>query len=374
MRAIPENIQTYPTREHISYPSYSIPFFFFTTCRLTTIYSPVPHSLHQASHTSICLITADPQRRYKDLVADDQFPASLRPLVTRVLGVSKLKAKFKSFESRRQLAAEHTHFFVDERVITAMPFLLGKAFYKSSAKRPIPVRLTGHANRRVDKELAAKAKKDRRAAGNKESALFGTPAEIGREIEKALSSALVNLAVSTSTAVRVGFASWAPERVSENVEAVVKGMLEPREDGAAVKIVPGGWRNVRSIYLKGTKTTALPLWLADELWTDEADVVEHQKEEGETTTTSKKRKPVDGAETVAPSSSAKKSKVAAAPAVVTEETKEKENKPAVTEKKEKTEKKQSAAAKAKAALESDVAARKEKIKAQRNKAMRKLIK
>ena len=64
-------------------------------------------------------------------------------------------------------------------------------------------------------------------------------------------------------------ANFSPEQVAENVEAVVNGMVE--------KFVTKGWRNVRAIHIKGPNTMALPVWLADELWTDEGDILEDEE-------------------------------------------------------------------------------------------------
>src|SRR5450432_3977788 len=53
----------------------------------------LPHPLSTSATTTICLITADPQRTYKDIVASPAFPAELRSRITRVIGVKKVKAK-----------------------------------------------------------------------------------------------------------------------------------------------------------------------------------------------------------------------------------------------------------------------------------------
>ncbi|KAK4891182.1 hypothetical protein LTR28_002504, partial [Elasticomyces elasticus] len=55
----------------------------------------------------------------------------------------------------------------------------------------------------------------------------------------------------------------------DNIEAVVTGLVE--------KYVPKQWRGVRAFHIKGPNTMALPIWLADELWEDEADVLEEPK-------------------------------------------------------------------------------------------------
>lgn len=43
------------------------------------------------------------------------------------------------------------------------------------------------------------------------------------------------------------------------------------------KFVTKKWRNVRAIHIKGPNTMALPVWLAEELWVDQADVLEEEE-------------------------------------------------------------------------------------------------
>ena len=62
-----------------------------------------------------------------------------------MLGVDKLKKRYKAFEQKRALLAEYDVFMVDDRVIKIVAECLGKTFYKSKSKRPIPVRLTAGA-------------------------------------------------------------------------------------------------------------------------------------------------------------------------------------------------------------------------------------
>lgn len=63
--------------------------------------------------------------------------------------------------------------------------------------------------------------------------------------------------------------NFKPEEVAENIEAAVEGMVK--------KFVPKGWRNIRAIHIKGPNTMALPIWLAEELWQDEEDVLENEE-------------------------------------------------------------------------------------------------
>jgi ribosome biogenesis protein UTP30 len=224
----------------------------------------LPHSLHSSATTTICLITADPQRTYKDLVASPAFPAELGARITRVIGVSKLKSKYGQYEAQRQLVAEHDMFLADDRIITQLPKILGKTFYKSSAKRPIPISIQAPAPRSDGKRIA-------RAKGEGVTKDVITPQKLAAEIQKTFECALVALSPSTQTSVRVALASWSADKVAANIEAVSNELIE--------KFVPQKWRGVRAIHIKGPTTAALPIWLADELWTEETEVLEDLTEE-----------------------------------------------------------------------------------------------
>lgn len=217
----------------------------------------------------ICLITADPQRQYKDLIAEPSFPVALSKNIQRVIGIEKLKSKYHSFESKRQLLGEYDVFLADDRVITYLPGLLGKTFYKSGAKRPVPVSLEG---RRQNVDEAGNKRRKLAEGGKKVTKSDVQPAELAAEINKALTSALVHLAPSTTTAVKVGTASQEPAHLQANVEAVVEGLVE--------KFVPQKWRNVRAVHLKGPNTASLPIWLTDELWAEETQVLDKQADGG----------------------------------------------------------------------------------------------
>ncbi|KAL4916534.1 ribosomal protein L1p/L10e family-domain-containing protein [Aspergillus aurantiobrunneus] len=240
----------------------------------------IPHSLNSSPALSICLITADPQRSVKNIVTDSSFPEHLSSRIERVIGYSKLKDRYKSFETRRQLLSEHDVFLADDRIIMRLVKTLGKVFYKSS-KRPIPVQLA-----QIDKVDGKRVKKDQKQKkGDDEDSAFAAPAVVAKEIEKALNSAPVQLAPATTAAVRIGSSNFTSEQLSENIEAVVKGLTE--------KFVTKGWRNIKALHVKGANTMALPIWLASELWVEEIDVVE-AVEDGETDGKNKKRKQIDG--------------------------------------------------------------------------------
>ncbi|OJD29319.1 electron transfer flavoprotein alpha-subunit [Diplodia corticola] len=265
----------------------------------------LPHPL-PAPGQRICLITADPQRSYKDLIEESAFPQELRERIGRVIGISKLKAKYKTYEAKRQLYAEYDIFLADDRIITFLPSALGKVFYKTTAKRPVPVHLMG--NEKVQKD--AEGKKAKKSGEDKSSSIVGAPAAVAKDMQKALDSALVHLSPSATTAIRIANASFEPKQITENLKAVVQALTTQE------KLIPKGWRNIRSLHIKGPETTALPVWLADELWVEEQDVLDEKhkpvdkserlkiKEDEQ----NKKRKPLEDAKEESTEKPAKKSK------------------------------------------------------------------
>ncbi|TVY16391.1 putative ribosome biogenesis protein [Lachnellula arida] len=240
----------------------------------------LPHPLNTTSTQTICLITADPQRTYKDIVASPAFPPALAARITKVVGIKKIRAKHSQYEAQRKLKAEHDIFLADDRIITALPKLLGKTLYKGS-KRPIPISISAPVPKSDGKRIkAAKGEDEKRDAAS-------APA-IAKEIEKALSGTVVNLSASASTAVKIGFSNWDAEMLAGNAQAVAEALIE--------KHVPAKWRGVRGLHIKGERTAALPIWLADELWADEADVISEEKaEQVKLANVGKKRKAVAAA-------------------------------------------------------------------------------
>ncbi|KAF2427777.1 ribosomal protein L1 [Tothia fuscella] len=239
--------------------------------KLKPVKIPVPNSLWTSATTRICLITADPpetnRKVYKDLVKHRLFPEDLKPRISKVVAVSKLKTKYKSFESKRQLVAEYDIFLADDRIINLLPQILGKTFYRQTAKRPVPVSLIGKSkdhgkNRKEAQELGAKRNKDG------PSQLIGQPFDVGPDIQKALDSTTVHLGPSVTVQIKVAWAGWPAEMVAENVTAVVEGMV--------AKHVSKGWRGVKSLHIKSPESVALPIWLASELWDDDEAVLNQE--------------------------------------------------------------------------------------------------
>ena len=225
----------------------------------------VPHPLNTSSTTTICLITQSPQRTYKDIIASPAFPSALAARITRVVDLTKLKSKWSQYEAQRKLLSEHDVFLADDRIITMLAPILGKTFYKTQSKRPVPVDIAPPPVKGEDGKKIKAVRVPRSERPAQRVSHPGKPQTVAAEIEKALQCALVHLSPSTNTSVKVGYSSWDAQKLAENVEAVANGVIE--------KFVLKKWRGVKSLHVKGQETAALPIWLADEMWVDEGDVV-----------------------------------------------------------------------------------------------------
>ena len=86
--------------------------------------SPIVHPLVDPRTSSVCLLTKDPQREYKDLLETHNIK-----FISRVVGLEKLKGKFKAYEARRMLLKENGLFLADDRIIPLLPKLLGSKWF-----------------------------------------------------------------------------------------------------------------------------------------------------------------------------------------------------------------------------------------------------
>jgi ribosome biogenesis protein UTP30 len=96
---------------------------------------PVPHALRTPGSVQTLLITKDPHDDVKKAVKS----LGLDKYVQKVISVGKLKTKFSQYEERRALLGAFDLFLADERVLTALPRVLGSKFYEKK-KTPVAIR------------------------------------------------------------------------------------------------------------------------------------------------------------------------------------------------------------------------------------------
>ena len=230
---------------------------------------PLPHQIRPAA-TTICLIVKDPQRHFKDLVA----AAGLQATVTKVVSIGKIRKKFKAFETRRQLRDSHDMFLADDRVASMLPTALGSAFFRgSTSKIPSLVSLSG----------------------------TGCSAEhLKKQIHKALRNTHVRLSPAASTSIHVALSTFAPEQVAENVDKAVTALAE--------RTIPGGFKNIKSVHIKGSSSASLPIYMAGELYGEE-DVLKAEDEKAVAKKAAERKEKGDSRKRKRPSNSTPKKKV-----------------------------------------------------------------
>lgn len=175
------------------------------------------HALHAPGSTSVCLLVKDPQREYKDLLTAHKIKS-----VERVVGVTKLKGKFKPFDARRALVQEHDLFLADQRIVPLLPTLCGKVFFDAK-KHPITVNL--------QKSGAA---------------------ALQAELDGAIKSTSFLQNKGSCSSVKLGYlSSHTPQQLADNLLSALP---------AIISRIQGGWNNVHNIDVKTGNSAALPIW------------------------------------------------------------------------------------------------------------------
>lgn len=196
----------------------------------------IPHSF--VKDASVCIFTKDPQRTYKNaLLEDDSAPT--KDMISRIIGVSKLKGKFKQYEARRQLLSMYDIFLAEDSVVTTLPKLLGKVFYDGPVtKMPLPIRMKSTGS---DGKISA--------------------TKVQGEIEKIVKSTVFTLSPGTSVSIKVGDSSFTAQQLQENIDAVV--------DYFTKNIPKGTWENIRAVNVKSTSSPALPIYITEKVYSEQ---------------------------------------------------------------------------------------------------------
>ena len=147
------------------------------------------------------------------------------PDADAVISFRKLKTDFKSYEAKRNLSNGYDLFLTDDRIVKGLPRILGKAFYGRN-RVPFPVPLG-----RCGKDVA----------------------KMKRMIARARDSTFLTLNIGHCCAVKAGRTSMSADALTANVMAVVE---------EALRCIPGGARNVRSVHVKTVDSIALPIFEA----------------------------------------------------------------------------------------------------------------
>jgi len=174
---------------------------------------PLVHTLYGQDGQEVCLITKDPVKPFKSYVEDNPIPG-----LTKVIGFTQLKRNYNQYKLKRELLASYDLFVADDRILPLLPPVLGKGFFQRK-KQPYPVVLKG-------KNWAP-------------------------QIIRARDSTYFFLTTGPSTSVRVARSSFPVAHTVENVMGSVDHIVDK---------IPRKWNNIQAIYLKTSKSAALPIY------------------------------------------------------------------------------------------------------------------
>ncbi|CAA0827260.1 Ribosomal protein L1p/L10e family [Striga hermonthica] len=183
---------------------------------------PLRHSLLPVDYSALNLCLIVDGKTITSESAQKILAARGIPFIRRVFKLSKLKSDYKSFESKQKLYNSFDVFMADKRIVSLLPKVMGKVFYKKKRKIPVPLELNADGSNWKE------------------------------EMEKAYNSSLLCLSSGTCSAVRVG--KWGVNEGDEIVENVFEAV-----DGV-IKVVPRKWSGIMCFHLKFSDSIALPIY------------------------------------------------------------------------------------------------------------------
>jgi ribosome biogenesis protein UTP30 len=192
-----------------------------------SIFSVLPHNPLPVPY-DVCLIVKDLEKgtrpdheqtklHFENLLKEK----NAKEHISEVLPLRELKVEYKEYEAKTKLCHRFDKFLVDDRVARMVPKFLGKALYKRK-RFPVPVNLKSE--------------------------------DLPKEIDACLRSAILPLSHhGTCAMVTVGNGEMSARQLAENVIAAAE-VLSRR--------YPGGWKNIRSVHVKGDHTAAVPIHIS----------------------------------------------------------------------------------------------------------------
>ncbi|KAL0139419.1 ribosomal protein L1p/L10e family-domain-containing protein [Mucor lusitanicus] len=168
----------------------------------------LPNSPYPESY-EICYFTKDDEKKTEEKTKNTA--------IKKVINLNTLKTVYKSYESKRKLAASYNLYVIDDRVAPLIPSLLGKAF---QAKNKMPTKMK-HSG------------------------------DMKKNVENILHSTNVKLHNGLKTRVLIGNFGMSEKDVLSNYEAAVPEI---------VQIAAHGWEQVQMLGLKCEGIPYLPTY------------------------------------------------------------------------------------------------------------------
>ncbi|KAK2196734.1 bifunctional Ribosomal protein L1 [Babesia duncani] len=171
----------------------------------------------------VCIFVKDPQKHWKEIIKRENVPQ-----IKKVIGVTKLKKKYKQFEDRRKLCRSFDLFLCDKAVCCSLPSLLGKVFIQRK-KMPVPISMSKGG--------------------------------LGNSMREAIQSTYYKLSTGNTCSVKVGICSMNTEQLIDNIKQVFQTIKKFHTEDPIFRNV------ISSIFLNWEGTESLMLYsraLADD--------------------------------------------------------------------------------------------------------------
>jgi len=180
---------------------------------------PLAHPIYEKGKAQVCLFVKDHKGEGHE-EAKRRHAQMANTGIHKVIGISQLRKKYESFESKRNLCNSYDIFLADERIVPSLPRLIGKKFFKSK-KQPVPVNVAG--------------------------------SNWGAKVDKALAGTFMVNPQGSCFSFKVAVSNQTRAQIAENVTVALK---------AACDLVPKKFDNVSAVYLKTAESAALPVYQA----------------------------------------------------------------------------------------------------------------
>lgn len=194
------------------------------------------HPIQDKDSIKTCLIVRDLLITTNEQL--EKIEAENLPTLKQIVLLKQLKTEYKPYEKRRQLYSEYDLFLVDDALMNTLPTVLGKVFYGSNTKIPLPVRVTSATN---PKEVSV--------------------VTISNQLNKCLESTYYLPPVGVNVSVKFGSIEIEPKELVQNLNDVLALF-----DKEALK----------SVSVKTEQSPSLPLFYTDSLYSEE-DVLEEEE-------------------------------------------------------------------------------------------------
>ncbi|CAO3646768.1 unnamed protein product [Cunninghamella blakesleeana] len=173
---------------------------------------PIRHPI-QSVGTQRCLITKDPQQTYKDLLISQKVKG-----IHKVIGITKFRKNHSSKSAKKELMDQFDIFLADQRLKPILPKILGKEFYINRCE-PMYIKING--------------------------------TDIQKQVLSTIHSTYMNFKKGDCYAIKISTTEQTERQAYENIIESIKTIVAE---------LPGGVDNLRSLHIKTSNSTSLPIY------------------------------------------------------------------------------------------------------------------